>query len=78
MNVFNGTGEKICCLALRKFCRMRSTSRIFPVILQSKSFAPLRIKGLVDSVSLKLAVTQLNQAKRVAFLCKYNQHFIIQ
>lgn len=50
---------------------MWSISCIFSVILQSKNFAPLRIKGFVDSVSLKLAITQLNQAKRVAFLCKY-------
>lgn len=50
----------------------------FFVILQSKSFAPLRIKGLVDSVSLELAVAQLNQAERVAFPCKYERHFAIQ
>lgn len=38
--------------------------------LQCEDLAPLWVEGLVDCVSLKPAVTELNNAQRVAFLCR--------
>lgn len=60
MNVFNWAKTK----ELKTFYLRSNIQQayVFSQIsyLQCKGFAPLRIEGLVDCVSLKLAVTELN------------------
>lgn len=74
MNVFNWpdvkdvrTGIRICARKNRQKKKQYFLAK--RVFLQCKDLAPLWIEGLVDCVSLKPAVTELNDAQRVAFLC---------
>lgn len=68
MNVFNRAVTKelkknyLCSNTLNRIKQMSWIWFVFLHIsyLQCKGFAPLRIEGLVDCVSLKLTVTKLN------------------
>lgn len=75
MNVFNWpdvkdvrTGIQICAQRIMK--KRKHSCLAKQASLQCKDLAPLWIEGLVDRVSLKPAVTELNDAQRVAFLCR--------
>lgn len=78
MNVFNWpdvkemtTGIHICARRIRKGKCILFLAK--QACLQCKDLAPLWIESLVDCVSLKPAVTKLNDAQRVAFLCRRQQ-----
>lgn len=75
MNVFNWpdvkevrTGIHICARRIKK--KETRSFLAMQACLQCKDLAPLWIESLVDCVSLKPAITELNDAQRVAFLCR--------